>query len=197
MGSPKRRASLILLLLLPLSLAVPVGLNASSDAQEVSASHRTTSSMPNPGRGDEENFENLGFRFDQLISSLNTGDKPVKILSTRVCDEFFELQMKEVKVVGYYRNLSKKVIYVVVSGNGAQFQACVVSIIKLANSNNKAALSKIVARFTTSLHGKAGPEEYFQQGGIRYHLQNISGVPTFHCTNAKADDRAIIRAQPG
>jgi hypothetical protein len=176
---------------------VPLGLSFSADAQEFKASLGIKSKLPKSECRDLRDMENLGFCFDDLITSLRSGEKPVKILSKRVAEQFFELQLKDVKVMGYPRNVSHKVIYVTVSGTGSEFQSCVERIIKLANAKNNTASTGIIARFTTNLRGKVRPEEYFQQYGIRYHLQSISGVPTFHCTNARADDRAIIRAQPG
>jgi hypothetical protein len=58
------------------------------------------------------------------------------------------------------------------------------------------ATKRLVERFTTDLQGLANPDEQFQLDGTRYNLQRIYGIRMFHCANIKADDRAILRAQP-
>jgi hypothetical protein len=115
----------------------------------------------------------------------------------QLTNEFFELQLRGINVEGSLRKDSRKVIFVTVSGNGSEFNTCVKRIIELAGAKNKGAVNLIVTRFTAHLQRQVNPDEYFEQDGTRYHLQIISGVRTFHCTNARADDRAILRAQPG
>jgi hypothetical protein len=179
-----------------LVLYLLVGATSFCNAQGV-GSARKTNSVKSEVTSAAEESESLCFSVDQLVKALETGDTPLKVLSKDTDKELFTLRLKGIKIMGCARKASGKIIHVTVAGIGSEFNACVEKLIRLANGANTAASAEIVARFTTNLRDKANPDENFQQDGTRYYLHRFSGVPTFHCTNARADERAIIRAQPG
>ncbi len=197
MKKHKQKISNNLRLCLAMGLVATAALHSSCDAQGVIGKTKAESKNLTRAGADKEISEDLRFTVEQLISSLRNGIKRPSSLSIEKANDLFALRLKDVNITGYPRKVSHKVVHVTVSGTGVEFNTCVERVIRLASADNKTAARDIVTRFTTNLHDQVNPNVYFEQDGARYYFHKFSGIPTFHCTNAKADDRAILKAQPG
>jgi hypothetical protein len=140
--------------------------------------------------------DDLGFGDSELVKSVTDSNSAPALLSAKTTRQSVTLQFHDVIITACRKDVSYPLTDVAASGSGTNFDFCVANLIRLASSRNLQATKWMIERFTTDWQGAANPDLQFQFDGTRYNLQKIDGIRIFHCANVKADDRAIIRAQP-
>lgn len=141
-----------------------------------------------------KNTGDLGFTVNQLFTALKNSNAALKP-SLEYKDTLFKIRLSSIKVTGCTRKKSHVISDVCVSGKGLEFNNCVEQVVKLASQNNGTA-AEVLMKLKAHQIQQRSSELFFDKNGVRYHKLRILGVPIFHCTNAQADNRAILKAQP-
>lgn len=162
---------------------------ANAKSLEGPTSHGTTKDC------EQNSLERLDFNLEKLLAILKGEPAPLAI-SVDVAPDTFIAKAKDLSISGCYQKKSGKVIGVAVNGLGKQFESTVLKVIDLANLKNSADGKMLKEKMINAIRTQQNPEVFLDQAGTRYHLQKFSGRLNFHCTNARADDRAIVKAQP-
>lgn len=141
--------------------------------------------------------DNLGFSVEALVTALKFGNSPLKNLSLEVKGESFTIKMTGISIFGVRNKDSYKVVSFSVLGTGPNFSNCLERVLRLANEKHSQTADWLVGRFITDIRGDENPEVFLEKDGIRYHLQKLVGLTTFHCSNATVENNLLLRAQPG
>lgn len=144
---------------------------------------------------EQNSSERLDFSLEQLLAVLKGEPAPLAI-SVDIAPDTFIGKAKDLTISGCYQKISGKVIGVAVNGLGRPFELTVSKVIDLANLKKSADGKMLKEKMINAIRTQQNPDVFLDRAGTRYHLQKISGRLNFHCTNAGADDRAIIKAQP-
>ncbi len=140
---------------------------------------------------------NLGFGPEELLTALQSVDPQLDLSTITISDKFLSVKFPNARIAGRRRINTQKIFDIVVCGKGKDFITGVSTIIKLVSPVQEADRQRILMQFTTGWQDKKVMDEYLEFQGVRYRLQKLLGVPTFHCINARSEDREIVRAQPG
>ncbi len=140
---------------------------------------------------------NLGFGADELVAALQTVQPSFDQSALTISEKLVTVKLSHARILCRRQKDTLKIFDVVVKGNGTDFVKSIAMIVKLVNplQESESDREKIVAQFTQHWQAKKVPEEYLQFQGVRYHLLEIRGVPTFHCINARSEDRELVRAR--
>lgn len=140
---------------------------------------------------------NLGFGADELVAALQTIEPSFEKSALTISDKLVTAKLGHARILCRRQKDTQKIFDVVVKGDGTDFTNSISMIVKLINprQESESDRKKIVTQFTEHWQGKKSPEEYLQFQGVRYHLFKIKGVTTFHCINARSEDRELIKAR--
>ncbi|MBS1990886.1 MAG: hypothetical protein JSS83_10240 [Cyanobacteria bacterium SZAS LIN-3] len=141
--------------------------------------------------------ETLNFGIDRLVAFLKSGKPPLRVSAVKVSPYNFVIQMEGgVTLVGCHNKIAQKVVDVSVFGKGPVFKVCVDRVSRLASSNNQGLADLFAMPDAIGAPSGQFHEEFAERDGTRYHLQKFDNIFSFHCCNARSDDRAIHKAQP-
>lgn len=140
---------------------------------------------------------NLGFGVDELVAALKTVQPSFDQSALTISEKLVTAKLSHARILCRRQKDTLKITDIVVKGDGTDFVKSISMIVKLVNPLQESEFDreKIVAQFTQNWKAKKPPEEYLQFQGVRYHLLEIRGVPTFHCINARSEDRELVRAR--
>lgn len=141
--------------------------------------------------------ENLGFSFIDLRNLLDRKFHSRLMLPHKESPEAFECRVEEIEVSGWRSLADGNVVYITVRGKGKAFVNCVCEIVRLCNHHKPKNAHSILERLTNSLQKQSRLDVLFQSDDLRYSLQELSGASVFHCTNARQQDKGLLKVQPG
>jgi hypothetical protein len=132
-----------------------------------------------------------------LIATLKNAAVPIGVLSVKISPDNFTMNLIEgIRIAGCHNRVNHRVIDLTVFGKGSKFKECVDRVTRLASAGREGPADLFAMPFMTAPPSQEVYEEYVERDGTRYHMQKLSGAYSFHCCNARADDRAILKAQP-